>query len=39
MSIFSIEKPVCDLLPLAEEQKNAPQVIFLRLLPYVLLFL
>jgi hypothetical protein len=27
MSIFSIEKPVCDLLPLAEEQKNAPQVI------------
>ena len=25
MSVFSIEKPVCELLPLDEEQKNAPQ--------------
>lgn len=23
--VFSIEKPVCELLPLSEEQKNAPQ--------------
>jgi tRNA A37 threonylcarbamoyladenosine dehydratase len=28
MSVFSIEKPVCELLPLDEEQKNSPQVIF-----------
>ena len=27
MSIFSVEKPMCDLLPLEEEQKNNPQVI------------
>ena len=26
MSMFSIEKPVVDLLPLDEEQANAPQV-------------
>jgi tRNA A37 threonylcarbamoyladenosine dehydratase len=26
MSIFSVEKPMCDLLPLEEEQKNNPQV-------------
>ena len=26
MSIFSVEKPMCDLLPLDDEQKNNPQV-------------
>ncbi len=26
MSVFSIEKPVCELLPLDDAQKNAPQV-------------
>ena len=26
MSIFSVEKPMCDLLPLEDEQKNNPQV-------------
>lgn len=30
MSIFSVEKPMCDLLPLEEEQKNNPQVSDLR---------
>jgi tRNA threonylcarbamoyladenosine dehydratase len=28
MSIFSVEKPMCDLLPLDDEQKNNPQVPF-----------
>ena len=32
MSIFSVEKPMCDLLPLDEEQKNNPQVTFSGLL-------
>lgn len=27
MSVFSVEKPVCELLPLDEEQRQAPQVI------------
>lgn len=27
MSVFSVEKPIVELLPLDEEQKNAPQVI------------
>lgn len=26
MSVFSVEKPIAELLPLDEEQKNAPQV-------------
>ena len=26
MSVFSVEKPVCELLPLDEEQRQAPQV-------------
>ena len=26
MSVFSVEKPVCDLLPLDEEQRQNPQV-------------
>ena len=26
MSVFSVEKPVCELLPLADEQKISPQV-------------
>jgi predicted RNA-binding protein len=26
MSVFSVEKPVCELLPLDDEQKEAPQV-------------
>ena len=26
MSVYSVEKPVCDLLPLNEEQRQAPQV-------------
>jgi hypothetical protein len=26
MSVFSVEKPVCELLPLDDEQKQAPQV-------------
>lgn len=26
MSVFSVEKPVCELLPLEEEQRQAPQV-------------
>ena len=28
MSVFSVEKPVCELLPLDEEQRQAPQVNF-----------
>jgi hypothetical protein len=26
MSVYSVEKPVCELLPLDEEQRQAPQV-------------